>query len=76
MGMVGYDFELNGVARVLDGSGHHSYNAVLVCDDGKTCKWLKVEPQADIFVDNPPPNVKVTAPDGAYTAAQGFAITV
>lgn len=71
-----WNFDINGVARVLDNSAHHSYNAVLISDDGKTCYWKIVEPQADIFTDDPPPGVKVVAPEGAYKAASGFAITV
>ena len=75
MGLVVWDFEINGVVRVFDNSGHHSYNAVLVCDDGKTCSWQKVEPQADIFVDHPPAGVKITVPAGTYSASSGFAVT-
>ena len=81
MGMVAYDFEINGICRVLDISGHHSYNAVLVCDDGKTCSWLRVEPQADLFLEDIAKRgqltagVSVTSPDGAYAATSGFAVT-
>ncbi len=75
MGLVAYDFEINGICRVLDISGHHSYNAVLVCDDGTTCSWLRVEPQADLFLEDISKEVTVTAPDGAYAATSGFAVT-
>lgn len=72
-----WNFGINGVAQVLDSGAGHSYNAVLVSDDnGKTCTWKKVEPQADIFVDAPPKGIHVTAPKGAYAAMVGFAITV
>ena len=68
MGLVAYDFEINGICRVLDISGHHSYNAVLVCDDGKTCSWLRVEPQADLFLEDiSKPLVAAYAPSGAVT---------
>lgn len=70
---VAWDFDVNGVARVLDSSAHHSYNAVLiVSDDGKTCSWEKVEPQLDVFIgDSPPPGIKVEM----YISNSGFAIT-
>lgn len=73
---VVWNFDINGVARVMDNSAHHSYNAILVAsDDGKTCSWLAVEPQSDILIDSPPPGIKVSAPAGAYLATAGFAIT-
>lgn len=76
-GLVAFKYEINGIARVLDSSSHHSYNAVLVSEDGKTCTWQTVEPQADIFMDDPKPaNVNITTPDGAYRARNGFAVTV
>ena len=75
LGLVVWNYEVNGVVRVFDNGGHHSYNAVLICDDGKTCSWQKVEPQADIFVDHPPQNVKITVPAGTYSASSGFAVT-
>ena len=75
VGFTVWNFDINGVARVLDNSAHHSYNAVLVCDDGKTCYWKTVEPQSDTFVGDPPPGIIVTVPAGAYKAASGFAIT-
>ena len=75
VGFTVWNFDINGVARVLDNSAHHSYNAVLISDDGKTCYWKKVEPQADIFAGEPPPGIKITVPAGAYKAASGFAIT-
>lgn len=75
-GLTSFTFEVNGIARVLDISGHHSYNAVLVSDDGETCHWRRVEPQSDEFLSNAPRKINVTAPDGAYAAKRGFAITV
>ena len=76
VGLVVFNFDINGVARVLDNSAHHSYNAVLISDDGKTCYWKTVEPQIDLFTDDkPPPGVHVTVPAGAYKAQSGFAIT-
>ena len=76
VGFTVWNFDINGVTRVFDNSAHHSYNGVLCCDDGKTCYWLKVEPQIDRFVgDAPPPGIKVTAPKGAYVATAGFAVT-
>ena len=77
MGLVAFNFEINGVARVMDNSAHHSYNAVLISDDGKTCTWKKVEPQGDVFVDKEKttPGIVVIAPDGAYSAQTGIAIT-
>lgn len=76
-GLVAFKYEINGCARVLDSSAGHSYNAVLVSEDGKTCTWELVEPQADIFVDDlKKSDVTITSPDGAYRARQGFAVTV
>ena len=77
VGFIVWYFDVNGVVRVLDSSAGHSYNAVLVAsDDGKSCSWSKVEPQYDGFVgEAPPAGITVTAPDGAYKAAYGFAIT-
>ena len=79
MGLVAFNYEINGVARVLDSSAGHSYNAVLISEDGKTCSWKEVEPQADIFVSDEgskgSSGVTITAPDGAYKAALGFAVT-
>ena len=75
VGFALWHFEINGVVRVFDNSGGHSYNAVLISDDGKTCNWQKVEPQADIFVDAPPKGVVLSAPKGVYAAQSGFAIT-
>lgn len=76
MGMVAFDYEINGVVRVLDTSAGHSYNAILVSEDGKTCTWKEVEPQADILVSSEGKNgVTVQAPDGAYKAEVGFAVT-
>lgn len=75
VGFTVWNYDINGVARVLDNSAHHSYNAVLCCDDGKTCYWLKVEPQSDTFVNGPPASLAVHAPAGAYVATAGFAIT-
>ena len=75
VGFTVWNFDINGVARVLDNSAHHSYNAVLVSDDGKTCTWKKIEPQSDTFVGDPPPGVVVTVPAGAYKAKSGFAVT-
>ena len=75
MGKVLENYDVNGLARVIDVSGHHSYNAVLVCDDGKSCSWLKVEPQTDAFVDSPPRGVKFTVPSGTYAATAGIALT-
>lgn len=77
VGFTLWNFEINGVVRVFDNSAHHSYNAVLISDDdGKTCRWERVEPQTDMFVDdNNPPGIVVNAPPGAYTATSGFAIT-
>ena len=74
-GFMAWYFDVNGVARVMDNSGAHSYNAVLVSDDGKTCTWRKVEPQSDTFVGDPPAGITVTAPSGAYAAQSGFAVT-
>lgn len=74
-GQIVADFAINGICRVLDVSGSHSYNAVLICDDGKTCRWRRIEPQADKFVSDLPKTINVTAPDGAYKATRGFAIT-
>ena len=77
MGLVAWNFEVNGVARVLDNSAGHSYNAILVAsDDSQSCQWLVVEPQGDFVVGDPPKGVTVTAPDGAYKAQSGIAITV
>ena len=75
VGQILLNYDINGIVRVLDNSAGHSYNAVLCCDDGKTCYWLEVEPQANAFVGDPPKGVIVTAPDGAYKAQSGFAIT-
>lgn len=76
VGFTLWNFEINGVVRVFDSSAHHSYNAVLVSDDGKSCRWERVEPQTDMFVDEKPPaGVVVNTPKGAYTATAGFAIT-
>lgn len=77
VGFVVWYFDINGVVRVLDSSAGHSYNAVLVAsDDGKNCTWEKVEPQYDGFVgEAPPAGITVTAPDGAYKAEYGFAVT-
>lgn len=76
-GLVAFKYEINGVVRVLDSSAHHSYNAVLVSEDGSTCEWMVIEPQNDTFVGDPPPaGVTITTPDGAYRARNGFAITV
>lgn len=77
VGFTLWNFEINGVVRVFDNSADHSYNAVLISDDaGKTCRWERVEPQTDMFVDDkPPPGIVVNAPKGAYTATSGFAIT-
>lgn len=75
MGMVAFDFEVNGIARVLDTSASHSYNAVLVLNDDKTCSWQKVEPQADIFVEDPPKGMTIVDKDKMYKAERGFAIT-
>ena len=76
-GLVAFKYEINGCARVLDSSAGHSYNAVLVSEDGTSCTWELVEPQADIFVsDMKKSDVTITAPDGAYRARQGFAVTV
>ena len=78
--LVAFNYEINGVARVLDSSAGHSYNAVLISEDGKTCSWKEVEPQADIYVSSEgTPDAKgvtVTMPDNAYSAEIGFAITV
>ena len=76
MGYVAWNFEINGVARVFDNSAGHSYNAVLICDDGKTCSWSKMEPQDDIFVDSPPKGIKIVNVDKDYLATSGFAVTV
>ena len=75
-GWVAWTFEINGVARVLDNSAHHSYNAILVAREDGTCEWQKVEPQADILVDSPPADIRISAPANAYVATAGFAITV
>ena len=75
MGAVAYKYEINGIVRVMDISGKHSYNAVLVVDSGN-CSWKRVEPQADIFIGEPNSGLTVTAPSGAYAATSGFAITV
>ena len=77
MGLAAFNYEINGVARVLDSSAGHSYNAVLVSEDGKTCTWKEVEPQADVFVeDEGKGSITVTAPEGAYKAEVGFATPV
>lgn len=76
VGFVLWNYEINGVVRIFDQGGHHSYNAVLVCEDGKTCSWQKIEPQTDFFVDDKPPaGVTLTIPSGTYAATTGFAIT-
>ena len=76
MGMVAFNFEVNGIARVLDTSGEHSYNAVLICTpSGEKCIWGRVEPQADAFLKDLPRTVHVTGPDSHYPATQGFAVT-
>ena len=77
MGLIAWDFDVNGVVRILDSSAGHSYNAVLVAsDDGKSCSFIGIEPQTDTVIGNPPKNITVTAPAGAYKAERGFAITV
>ena len=77
MAQVAALYEINGVCRVLDSSAGHSYNAILVSEDGKTCTWTIVEPQADVIVGDPvEQGVTVTTPDGAYRATQGFAVTI
>ena len=74
LGFTVWNFEINGVVRVLDMSASHSYNGILVAsDDGKTCSWEIVEPQADIVVSNPA--VTITKQKDIYTATSGFAIT-
>lgn len=73
MGDVLWNYEINGLARVIDFSAHHSYNAVLVCDDGKTCSWKKVEPQADQFVSERRVTSSKGHPD-MYQAMHGFAV--
>lgn len=73
VGFALWNFKINGFVRVLDSGAHHSYNAVLICDDGKTCSWEEIEPQSDTFVDDPPKGVTVTVPNGAYAAQTGFA---
>lgn len=75
MGMIAFDFTINGIARVLDTSGQHSYNAVLVCDDGLTCSWKSVEPQLDKWIADLPRTVNVTGPGNHYPATAGFAVT-
>ena len=76
VGDVLWAYEINGVARVFDNSAHHSYNAVLVAsDDGQSCSWQKVEPQADVFVDSPPAGVVLTDKGQHYEGARGFAVT-
>ena len=74
MGFALWNFEVNGVARVLDMSASHSYNGILVVsDDGKSCSWEIVEPQADVVITNP--SVTITKQKDIYTATSGFAIT-
>ena len=76
VGFTLWHFEVNGVVRVFDNSGSHSYNAVLVAsNDGESCVWKGVEPQADVFVRDKAQHVVVTAPKGIYAAQSGFAIT-
>ena len=78
--LVAFNYEINGIARVLDSSAGHSYNAVLISEDGKTCSWKEVEPQADIYVSSEgqkqPNGIIVKMPNGAYSATLGFAVTV
>ena len=76
MGLVAWRYDINGVARVLDNSAHHSYNAILlVSDDSKTCSWLMVEPQSDGIVGDPSGPVVHTKAGDIYTATAGFAVT-
>ena len=74
-GFIVWNYEVNGIVRVFDNGAAHSYNAVLVLEDDKTCSWQKVEPQADIFVDDPPKGMTITNKDKIYKAEIGFAIT-
>lgn len=76
LGLIAWDYDVNGVARVLDNSAHHAYNAILVAsDDGKTCSWLIVEPQEDKIVGEPSGPVTITKAGDTYKAAAGFAVT-
>ena len=76
-GFIPWNFDVNGVVRILDISGKHSYNAVLVVsDDKKTCSWIRVEPQKDIFIEHPNQGLTVTSLNGDYSATYGMAITV
>ena len=74
MGWVIWNFEVNGVARTIDESAGHSYNAILVAsDDGKSCSWSIVEPQADVIIEDP--TKAITDNKDIYTATAGFAVT-
>ena len=77
MGLVVWDFDINGVCRVLDNSAHHSYNAILVVSaDGKSCNWELVEPQLDKIVGEPGGPVVITkSGENMYKATDGFAVT-
>ena len=76
VGYVLWHYQVNGVARVFDISSSHSYNAILICDDGETCRWEKVEPQQDALVpDSPKLKLQSTETTSLYAATQGFAVT-
>ena len=66
--LVSLKFNVNGCGQVYDESGEHSYNVILVSEDGKSVHTRIVEPQAGAILD--PDQVGT----GHYAETQGFVV--